>query len=195
MVMTTVADVPAVLPVVDTAAIEDAAEEGVAGVLPDPPPDDPQPLSATSAVAAMTPQTRAAILIFFDLADANRCDLLNQSSGGSAAAADEGDAAENHGQGGESAAEREGGTDDANQYRAAGVAEFSADLGGAHGLPEPFGGCAAGEVRERQWGGHGDACADQHGGNDDPDQGGQDGGGEHARGGQAEPGGHARTVG
>src|SRR5664279_5050071 len=64
MVMTTVADVPAVLPVVETAAIEDAAEEGVAGVLPGPPPDQPHPLSPTNAVAAMTPQTRAAIFIF-----------------------------------------------------------------------------------------------------------------------------------
>src|SRR5664279_165675 len=63
MVMTTVAEVPAGLPVVDTAAIEEAAGEGVDGVLPGPPSDDPQPLSATSTAAATAPRTRAAILI------------------------------------------------------------------------------------------------------------------------------------
>ena len=65
MVMTTLADVPAVLPGFDTAATEDAAEEAVvAGVLPGPPPDEPQPLSPTSTVAATTAQTSAAIVIF-----------------------------------------------------------------------------------------------------------------------------------
>ena len=44
----------------------------------------------------------------------NGDDLLDKSSGGSAAA-DEGDTAENHGEGGESAAECEGGSDDADQ--------------------------------------------------------------------------------
>ena len=45
---------------------------------------------------------------------ATLCDRPNKSSGGSAAA-DEGDTAENHGQGSESAAECEGGSDDADQ--------------------------------------------------------------------------------
>jgi|GEM_PF-6238730 len=45
---------------------------------------------------------------------ATLCDRPNKSSGGSAAA-DEGDTAENHGQGSESAAECEGASDDADQ--------------------------------------------------------------------------------
>ena len=64
-------------------------------------------------------------------------------------------------------AESEGDGDRADEERAAGVTEFPADLGGAHGLSEPFRWCGSGEMSECNWGGQPGAGADQHRGEQD----------------------------
>src|SRR5258708_25210968 len=89
--------------------------------------------------------------------------------------------------------EGDGGGEGADEEGAAGVAEFAADFGGAHGLAESFGWGGGGKVGESDRGDEADPDADQ-------DRGGEqsgDAGYEHcctACGGQSEPGGHAGAV-
>jgi hypothetical protein len=59
---------------------------------------------------------------------------------------------QHRGQAEKSRAERRCHGDRADQERTAGVAEFTADLGRPHGLPQPFRRCAGGEVGEAERG-------------------------------------------
>lgn len=58
-----------------------------------------------------------------------------------------------HGETDQAEAQRCRGGQRADQQGATSVAELTADLGGSHGLPEPFFRCGGGQVGEAQWSG------------------------------------------
>ena len=77
------------------------------------------------------------------------------------------------GEGGEAAGEGGGRGDGGDDQWAAGVAEFAAEFGGAHGLAEPFGRGPSGQRREAERGDQAGADADQRRGEQYSGQAGQ----------------------